>query len=153
MTWEIIMGLEIHAELSTESKIFCSCTTAFGSAPNTQVCPVCLGLPGTLPVLNKEVVNKAIKAGLIFDCKIEKSTVFDRKNYFYPDLPKAYQISQLYAPICTNGRVEIETSEGPYTIGIHELHMEEDAGKLIHQPDATLIDYNRCGVPLIEIVT
>ncbi|MBE6036983.1 MAG: Asp-tRNA(Asn)/Glu-tRNA(Gln) amidotransferase subunit GatB [Clostridiales bacterium] len=153
MTYEIVMGLEVHVELDVKSKIFCSCSTAFGAVPNSQVCPVCLGLPGTLPSLNKEVVNKTVKAGLVLGCNVANRTVFDRKNYFYPDLPKAYQISQLYAPICTNGRLEIETPEGPYTIGIHELHMEEDAGKLIHQPDATLIDYNRCGVPLIEIVT
>lgn len=153
MTYEIVMGLEVHVELSTESKIFCSCSTAFGASPNSQVCPVCLGLPGTLPSLNKEVVNKAVKAGLVLGCNVANRTVFDRKNYFYPDLPKAYQISQLYAPICTDGKVEIETPEGPYIIRIHELHMEEDAGKLIHENGSTLIDYNRCGVPLIEIVT
>ena len=152
MTWETVIGLETHVELSTATKIFCSCTTAFGGAPNTHCCPVCTGMPGTLPVLNEKVLEFAVKAGLALGCEITKKSRFDRKNYFYPDLPKAYQISQLYLPIARNGRVDIG---GGKTVGIHELHMEEDAGKLVHDPwtDQTCCDYNRCGVPLIEIVT
>ena len=152
MTWETVIGLETHVELATETKIFCSCTTAFGGAPNTHCCPVCTGMPGTLPVLNEKVLEFAVKAGLALGCTITKSSRFDRKNYFYPDLPKAYQISQLYLPIARNGKVDIG---GGKVIGIHEVHMEEDAGKLIHDPwtDQTQCDYNRCGVPLIEIVT
>ena len=151
MTWETIIGLETHVELATKTKIFCSCTTAFGGAPNTHCCPVCMGMPGTLPVVNKRVVEFACKTGLALNCEITRYNKFDRKNYFYPDLPKAYQISQLYLPICHDGKVDI----GGKTIRIHELHMEEDAGKLIHDPwlDQTRADYNRCGVPLIEIVT
>lgn len=151
MIWETVIGLETHVELSTKTKIFCSCTTAFGGEPNTHCCPVCLGMPGTLPVLNERVVEYAVKAGLALGCQITKHTKFDRKNYFYPDLPKAYQVSQLYLPLCRNGRVDI----GGKTIRICEIHMEEDAGKLIHDPDRGLsrVDYNRCGVPLIEIVT
>ena len=154
-TYEVVMGLEVHVELSTKSKIFCGCTTEFGGAPNTHVCEVCSGMPGTLPTLNRQVVEFAIRAGLATNCEITRYNKFDRKNYFYPDLPKAYQISQLYLPICRNGRVEV-TADGRTTqIGIHEIHMEEDAGKLIHDPwdDCTLVDYNRCGVPLIEIVS
>ena len=152
MTWETIIGLETHVELATKTKIFCSCTTEFGGAPNTHCCPVCTGMPGTLPVLNQQVVELAVKAGLALNCEITRSSRFDRKNYFYPDLPKAYQISQLYAPIARDGAVDI--GEGK-TIRIHEMHMEEDAGKLVHDPwlDQTRADYNRCGVPLIEIVT
>ncbi|WP_297209189.1 Asp-tRNA(Asn)/Glu-tRNA(Gln) amidotransferase subunit GatB [uncultured Flavonifractor sp.] len=152
MTWETVIGLETHVELATKTKIFCSCTTEFGGAPNTHCCPVCMGMPGTLPVLNQKVVELAVTAGLALNCAITPHSRFDRKNYFYPDLPKAYQISQLYLPIARNGRVDI--GEGK-TIRIHELHMEEDAGKLVHDPwlDQTLADYNRCGVPLIEIVT
>ena len=152
MTWETIIGLETHVELATKTKIFCSCTTEFGGAPNTHCCPVCTGMPGTLPVLNQQVVELAVKAGLALNCEITRSSRFDRKNYFYPDLPKAYQISQLYAPIARDGAVDI--GEGK-TIRIHEMHMEEDAGKLVHDPwlDQTKADYNRCGVPLIEIVT
>ena len=152
MTWETIIGLETHVELATKTKIFCSCTTEFGGAPNTHCCPVCTGMPGTLPVLNRQVVELAVKAGLALNCEITRSSRFDRKNYFYPDLPKAYQISQLYAPIARDGAVDI--GEGK-TIRIHEMHMEEDAGKLVHDPwlDQTRADYNRCGVPLIEIVT
>ncbi len=151
MTWETVIGLETHVELSTATKIFCSCTTAFGGAPNTHCCPVCTGMPGTLPVLNGKVLEFAVKAGLALGCEITRKSRFDRKNYFYPDLPKAYQISQLYLPIARNGRVDI----GGRMVGIHELHMEEDAGKLVHDPwtDQTCCDYNRCGVPLIEIVT
>lgn len=152
MTWETVIGLETHVELATKTKIFCGCTTAFGGAPNTHCCPVCTGMPGTLPVLNRKVLEFAVKAGLALNCEITRYTKFDRKNYFYPDLPKAYQISQLYLPICRNGAVDIG---GGKTIRIHELHMEEDAGKLVHDPwiDQTRADYNRCGVPLIEIVT
>jgi len=154
-SYETVIGLEVHCELDTKSKIFCGCTTQFGGEPNTHVCPVCSGMPGTLPVLNKQVVNYALKAGLALNCGITRYCKFDRKNYFYPDLPKAYQISQLYLPICRNGYVEIETESGRKQIGIHEIHMEEDAGKLIHDEweDCTIVDYNRCGVPLIEIVS
>ncbi|MBQ9973327.1 MAG: Asp-tRNA(Asn)/Glu-tRNA(Gln) amidotransferase subunit GatB [Oscillospiraceae bacterium] len=150
MKWETVIGLETHVELATNSKIFCSCTTAFAGQPNTHCCPVCMGLPGTLPVLNKRVVELAVLAGLALNCEIASYSPFDRKNYFYPDLPKAYQISQLYRPIAVRGYMDLETGG---RIRIHELHMEEDAGKLIHEGDVTCIDYNRCGVPLIEIVT
>ncbi len=156
MTWETVIGLETHVELATKTKIFCSCTTAFGGDPNTHCCPVCTGMPGTLPVMNKAVMRFATKAGLALNCDITRYHKFDRKNYFYPDLPKAYQISQLYLPIATNGQVEICTASGEKKIiRIHEMHMEEDAGKLVHDPwiDQTRADYNRCGVPLIEIVT
>ena len=156
MTWETVIGLETHVELSTKTKIFCSCTTAFGGDPNTHCCPVCMGMPGTLPVVNEKVLEYAVKVGLALDGEITRSCRFDRKNYFYPDLPKAYQISQLYLPIVRNGKLTIHTeSGGEKTIRIHELHMEEDAGKLVHDPwiDQTRCDYNRCGVPLIEIVT
>lgn len=153
--YEMVIGLEVHVELATRTKIFCSCSSAFGSAPNTHCCPVCTGMPGTLPVLNRKVVEFAISAGLALGCAITRQTKFDRKNYFYPDLPKAYQVSQLYLPICRNGRVEIDTHGAKKSIGIHEIHMEEDAGKLTHDPfsDQTLVDYNRCGVPLLEIVS
>ena len=153
--YEMVIGLEVHCELSTASKIFCSCSTKFGGAPNTHVCEVCSGMPGTLPTLNKQVVEFAVKAGLALNCDITRKNKFDRKNYFYPDLPKAYQISQLYYPICRNGHVDIKTSAGTKSIGIHEIHMEEDAGKLVHDPlsGKTMVDFNRCGVPLIEIVS
>lgn len=156
MSWELVMGLEVHVELATKTKIFCSCTTEFGGAPNTHCCPVCTGMPGTLPVLNKKVLEYAVNAGVALNCEITRYNKFDRKNYFYPDLPKAYQISQLYLPFAQNGRVDITTKSGlKKSIRIHEIHMEEDAGKLIHSPfgDATFPDYNRCGVPLIEIVS
>ena len=155
MSYETVIGLEVHVELSTASKIFCSCETTFGGEPNTHCCPVCTGLPGALPVLNEQVVDYAIRTCLATHCAITPLTRFDRKNYFYPDLPKAYQISQLHKPIGRNGFLEIETADGPKRIGIHEIHMEEDAGKLIHDPweDCTLVDYNRCGVPLLEIVS
>ena len=156
MTWETVIGLETHVELATKTKIFCSCTTAFGGGPNTHCCPVCTGMPGTLPVLNKKVLEFAVKAGLALGCEITRYSKFDRKNYFYPDLPKAYQISQLYLPIARDGEVTFSLADGGHkTIRIHELHMEEDAGKLVHDPwiDQTRADYNRCGVPLIEIVT
>ena len=156
MPWETVIGLETHVELATQTKIFCSCTTAFGGEPNTHCCPVCTGMPGTLPVVNEKVLEFAVKAGLALNGEITRRCKFDRKNYFYPDLPKAYQISQLYLPIVRNGKVPIRTeSGGEKVIRIHELHMEEDAGKLVHDPwiDQTRCDYNRCGVPLIEIVT
>ena len=156
MTWETVIGLETHVELATKTKIFCSCTTAFGGDPNTHCCPVCTGMPGALPVVNEKVLEFAVKAGLALNGTITRDCRFDRKNYFYPDLPKAYQVSQLYLPIVRNGKVPIQTASGvEKTIRIHELHMEEDAGKLVHDPwiDQTRADYNRCGVPLIEIVT
>ncbi len=153
--YETVIGLEVHVELATKTKIFCSCSTEFGGAPNTHCCPVCTGMPGTLPVLNKKVVEFAIAAGLATNCTITQKCKFDRKNYFYPDLPKAYQVSQLYLPICRDGHVDIEVDGIKKAIGIHEIHMEEDAGKLVHDDwdDCTLVDYNRCGVPLIEIVS
>lgn len=155
MKWETVIGLEVHTELATKSKIFCSCTTAFGGEPNTHVCPVCSGMPGTLPKLNRLVVEYALRVGLALNCVITQNCKFDRKNYFYPDLPKAYQVSQLYAPICRDGHLEITTESGIKTIGIREIHMEEDAGKLIHdsRSGGTFMDFNRCGVPLLEIVT
>ena len=154
-TYEMVIGLEVHVELATKTKIFCGCTTKFGGAPNTHTCPVCTGMPGTLPVANKKVVEFAVAAGLATNCEITRYNKFDRKNYFYPDLPKAYQISQLYLPICRNDHVDIETAAGKKAVGIHEIHMEEDAGKLVHDPwlDETMVDYNRCGVPLLEIVS
>ena len=154
--YETVIGLEVHVELATKTKIFCSCSTAFGGAPNTHTCPVCTGMPGSLPVLNKQVVEYAIAVGLATNCEITKNGKFDRKNYFYPDNPQNYQISQLYLPICRNGKVEIETESGEKKfIGIHEIHMEEDAGKLVHDEwsDCSLVDFNRSGVPLIEIVS
>lgn len=156
MEWEIVMGLEVHTELSTKTKIFCNCSTQFGGEPNTHVCEICSGMPGTLPLLNKKVVEYAVRTGLATNCTITQYNKFDRKNYFYPDLPKAYQISQLYLPICRNGYIEVDAADGEKKkIRIHEIHMEEDAGKLIHDEweDCTLVDYNRCGVPLLEIVS
>lgn len=148
------IGLEVHVELKTESKIFCSCSTDFGASANTQTCPICLGMPGTLPVMNIKVVEYAIMAGLATDCKISLNSKMDRKNYFYPDLPKAYQISQYDMPLCINGYLDIVTAEGEKRINITRIHLEEDAGKLIHDDEkGTMIDCNRCGVPLIEIVT
>ena len=153
--YETVIGLEVHVELATKTKIFCSCSTQFGGEPNTHTCPVCTGMPGSLPVLNKKVVEYAIAVGLATNCKITQYCKFDRKNYFYPDNPQNYQISQLYLPICRDGGIEIETEEGTKVIGIHEIHMEEDAGKLIHDDwdDCSLVDFNRSGVPLIEIVS
>ena len=153
--YETVIGLEVHVELATKTKIFCGCSTAFGGAPNTHTCPVCTGMPGSLPVLNKQVVEYAMAVGLATNCQIHQYCKFDRKNYFYPDNPQNYQISQLYLPICHDGGIEIETAAGKKVIGIHEIHMEEDAGKLIHDEweDCTLVDYNRSGVPLIEIVS
>lgn len=154
--YETVIGLEVHVELATKTKIFCGCSTEFGGAPNSHTCPVCTGMPGSLPVLNKQVVEYAMAVGLATNCKINQYCKFDRKNYFYPDNPQNYQISQLYLPICHDGGIEIETeSGGKKVIGIHEIHMEEDAGKLIHDEwdDCSLVDYNRSGVPLIEIVS
>ena len=153
--YETVIGLEVHVELATKTKIFCGCSTAFGGAPNTHTCPVCTGMPGSLPVLNKQVVEYAMAVGLATNCQIHQYCKFDRKNYFYPDNPQNYQISQLYLQICHDGGIEIETAAGKKVIGIHEIHMEEDAGKLIHDEweDCTLVDYNRSGVPLIEIVS
>ncbi len=153
--YETVIGLEVHVELATKTKIFCSCSTEFGGAPNTHTCPVCTGMPGSLPVLNKQVVEYALAVGLASGCQINQYCKFDRKNYFYPDNPQNYQISQLYLPICHDGFVEIDTLAGKKKIGIHEVHMEEDAGKLIHDEweDCSLVDFNRSGVPLIEIVS
>ncbi len=153
--YEVVICLEVHVELNTATKIFCNCSTEFGAAPNTHVCPVCSGMPGVLPVLNKGVLQRAVAVGLATNCTITQKCKFDRKNYFYPDLPKAFQTSQLYLPICRNGYLEIATAEGAKKVRIHEIHMEEDAGKLNHeaQSGSTLIDFNRCGVPLLEIVS
>lgn len=157
MEYLTVCGLEVHTELATKTKIFCNCTTEFGGEPNTHVCEICSGMPGTLPVVNKRVVEFAVRTGLALNCEITQYNKFDRKNYFYPDLPKAYQISQLYLPICRNGWVEINDSinGGKKKVRIHEIHMEEDAGKLVHDEwtDETLVNYNRCGVPLLEIVS
>ena len=153
--YEVIIGLEVHAELSTKTKIFCSCPTKFGASPNTQVCPICMAMPGTLPVLNEKVVEYAVKAGLATNCEIEKNSKNDRKNYFYPDLPKSYQISQFDKPLCKNGYVEINVNNTKKKIGITRIHIEEDAGKLNHDDfsGGSLVDLNRAGVPLIEIVS
>ena len=153
--YETVIGLEVHVELATRTKIFCGCSTAFGGSPNAHTCPVCTGMPGSLPVLNKKVLEHAVAVGLATNCEITRFCKFDRKNYFYPDNPQNYQISQLYLPICRNGWVEIDTERGAKKIGIHEIHMEEDAGKLTHDEweDCSLVDYNRSGVPLIEIVS
>ena len=153
--YETVIGLEVHVELATKTKIFCSCSTEFGGAPNTHTCPVCTGMPGSLPVLNKQVVEYAAAIGLATNCEITKVCKFDRKNYFYPDNPQNYQISQLYLPIARNGYVEIEVGDMKKKVRIHEMHMEEDAGKLVHDEwdDTSLVDYNRSGVPLVEIVS
>jgi len=152
--YEMVIGLEVHVELKTATKIFCNCKTEFGAEPNTQCCPICMGMPGTLPVLNGKVVDYAIKAGIATNCNIASYSKQDRKNYFYPDLPKAYQISQYDLPLCENGHIDIECETGTKRIGITRIHIEEDAGKLIHDDKlGTLIDCNRCGVPLIEIVS
>ena len=150
MKYETVIGLEIHSELLTKTKVFCSCENTFGGLPNTRICPICTGMPGALPILNKNAVRLAVKAGIALGCKVNNYSAFDRKNYFYPDLPKAYQITQQEYPICTNGSVTV----GGKSYGIERIHIEEDAGKLLHSNDGTtLIDFNRCGVPLIEIVT
>ena len=153
--YETVIGLEVHVELATKTKIFCGCSTAFGAAPNTHTCPVCTGMPGALPVLNKQVVEYAMAIGLAANCEITRMCRFDRKNYFYPDNPQNYQISQLYLPIARNGYVEIETGDTKKRVRIQEMHMEEDAGKLVHDEwdDTSLVDYNRSGVPLVEIVS
>ena len=153
--YEVVIGLEVHAELSTKTKIFCSCPTEFGGEPNTHCCPICMAMPGALPVLNEKVVEYAVKAGLATNCEISRDSKNDRKNYFYPDLPKSYQISQFDKPLCEKGYVEIETTEGKKKIGITRIHIEEDAGKLNHDDygRGSLVDLNRAGVPLIEIVS
>ena len=150
-----VIGLEIHAELLTKSKVFCTCSAEFGGSQNSRCCPVCTGMPGTLPVINQTAVEYAVKAGMALGCDISKFSVFDRKNYFYPDLPKAYQISQLYYPLCLEGKVAIDTPNGQKYIRINHIHLEEDAGKLVHDDfnAVSLADYNRCGIPLVEIVT
>lgn len=153
--YEMVIGLEVHVELATKTKIFCGCENGFGGEPNTRTCPVCAGMPGSLPVLNKKAVEYAMAAGLAMGCQIEKDCMFDRKNYFYPDNPQNYQISQLYRPICRDGKIEIVTKAGGRkAVEIHEIHLEEDAGKLIHDASGvSIVDYNRSGVPLIEIVS
>ena len=154
--YETVIGLEVHVELATKTKIFCGCSTEFGGKPNSHTCPVCTGMPGSLPVLNKKVVEYATAVGIATNCTITQNCKFDRKNYFYPDNPQNYQISQLYQPICRKGHIDIETESGvKKSIGIHEIHMEEDAGKLVHDEwgESSLVDFNRSGVPLIEIVS
>ena len=153
MNYETVIGLEVHLQLKTRTKAFCGCSTEFGAQPNTQVCPVCLGFPGSLPVYNQTALDYAIKVALALNCKIQEYTKFDRKNYFYPDLPKAYQISQYDLPLSLNGYLEIELEGKVKRIGITRAHMEEDAGKLIHQEGCSLVDFNRTGIPLLEIVS
>lgn len=153
MIYQTVIGLEVHLQLSTKTKAFCGCIIDFGRAPNTCVCPICLGFPGTLPVYNKEALNSAIKVALAFNCQIQEHTKFDRKNYFYPDLPKNYQISQYDLPLSRNGYLYIYRDNKPKRIGITRIHLEEDAGKLIHEDGQSLVDFNRAGIPLIEIVS
>ena len=154
MSYVAVIGLEVHNELKTNSKIFCSCKNEFNLTPNINCCPVCTGMPGALPSLNKKAVEYTIKAGLALNCEINTLTRWERKNYFYPDLPKAYQVSQAEAPVCLGGYMEIETQNGTKKIRINHIHLEEDAGKLVHSEyGGSLVDYNRGGVPLIEIVT
>lgn len=152
--YQMTVGLEVHVELKTATKIFCSCPTSFGARQNTHICPVCMGLPGAMPVLNRKVVEYAIRAGLATGCSISPLSGLDRKNYFYPDLPRGYQISQYTSPLCYGGYIDVNSESGTERIGITRIHIEDDAGKLIHDADeGTLVDYNRCGVPLIEIVS
>lgn len=153
MDWDIVIGLEVHVQLNTETKAFCTCKVSYGDAANTQVCPVCLAYPGSLPVLNRAVVDSAIMLGLATHCKIREHNTFARKNYFYPDLPKGYQISQYKDPICYDGYIDIAVAEGQKRIGLTRIHIEEDAGKSMHGEEGTLIDLNRCGTPLLEIVS
>jgi len=153
MQYEAIIGLEVHAQLLTKSKLFCGCSTTFGAAPNTQTCPVCLGMPGTLPVVNKKAVELAMMMALVTHCAIAPKSRFARKNYFYPDLPKGYQISQYEMPLAEKGWIEAEVNGHVKRIGVRRIHMEEDAGRSFHEPGQTLIDFNRCGIPLIEIVS
>ncbi len=155
MKYETVIGLEVHVELATNSKIFCSCSAKFGGGPNEHVCPACCGMPGMLPIVNKRVVDLGMTAGMMLNCHINRTTTFDKKSYYYPDLPSAYQTTQWFAPIAVNGTVEIETSSGKKSIRIKQIHMEEDAGKLVHDilPDTTHVDFNRTSVPLIEIVS
>lgn len=159
MKYEVVIGLEVHTELQTTTKIFCSCKTSFGADPNTNVCPVCLGLPGVLPVLNKKVLEYAVRAGLALNCEISRFSKFDRKNYYYPDLPKNFQTSQFDLPICEHGYLDVEVDGEVKRLRITRAHMEEDAGKLVHHgtsitdSDYSLVDYNRTGTPLLEIVS
>ena len=155
MKYETVIGLEVHVELATESKIFCSCSAKFGGEQNDHVCPACCGMPGMLPIVNKKVVDLGMTAGMMLNCDINRTTTFDKKSYYYPDLPNAYQTTQWFAPVAVNGRVDIETSAGKKSVRIKQIHMEEDAGKLVHDDwtDTTLVDFNRTSVPLIEIVS
>ena len=155
MEYEVVIGLEVHAELSTKTKIYCGCSTEFGGDPNTHCCPVCTGMPGALPVLNEKVVEYAVRAGLATNCEIARESKQDRKNYYYPDTPRAYQISQYDLPLCAHGHVEIAVGNTEKEVGITRIHIEDDAGKLVHDgyTGGTLVDFNRAGVPLIEIVS